>query len=171
MDPDPDISIQITCEAWRRDVADAEDRCCLAVREALREAGGPVGEVSVVLTDDHEIQTLNRTFRGRDEPTDVLAFEAGGTPDGVLDHDAPNILGDVVVAHGTALGEKSRKHRVSPADHLSHLVVHGTLHLLGYDHQNDDDARIMEALEVEVLSRLGIADPYYDDETTALPGE
>jgi probable rRNA maturation factor len=88
-------------------------------------------------------------FRGKDKPTNVLSFPAA----------EPGYLGDVAIAYGVMAGQ-ARAEGKKPADHATHLAVHGTLHLLGYDHVRDKDARIMEALEVEILARLGIADPY-----------
>jgi len=107
----------------------------------------------VRLTDDADIRTLNRTWRDRDAATNVLAFAMSEAPV------SAGILGDVVVAFGTCARE-ARDQEKSLADHLSHLVVHGTLHLLGFDHQEDDAAEAMEGLERAVLAGLGVADPY-----------
>ena len=118
-------------------------------------------ELSVRLTGDEEVRALNEQWRGKDRPTNVLSFpmaepeelEAGAD-------DAPGLmLGDVVLAHGVCAAEAEAK-GIPIADHAAHLLVHGTLHLLGCDHQDDDSAARMEESEVRALARLGIADPY-----------
>jgi probable rRNA maturation factor len=129
-------------------------------RQALRALAGtarPV-ELAILLADDALVQRLNRDYRGKDKPTNVLSFPAAdgsAIPDG----GAPLLLGDVVLA-GETVSREARAQRKPMAAHLSHLVVHGVLHLLGYDHVRAGEARRMEALETEVLAGLGIADPY-----------
>lgn len=124
--------------------------------------------LTVVLTDDAEICALNRTWRGKDQPTNVLSFPAGESPDTAydLDGDSPHgggvLLGDIVIAFETSAAEAIEKD-IPLADHVSHLVVHGTLHLLGLDHRDDRQAEHMEDLERQALASLGIADPYADD--------
>ncbi len=123
-------------------------------------------EISVKLTDDEEVQSLNASFRGKDKPTNVLSFP-------MLDSDLLGalakadggevLLGDVVLAHGVCSSE-ARDKGVSTADHAAHLIVHGTLHLLGYDHETGEaDAEAMERLEREALDSIGIADPYLSE--------
>src|SRR5450631_3097388 len=120
-------------------------------------------ELAVMLTDDAGIRTLNNNWRGVDKPTNVLSFPAlqptgRGGPD-----DAPPMLGDIAIAYETTRKEADDEQK--PFDHhLSHLAVHGFLHLIGYDHENDDDAEAMETLEQEILAQLGIPDPYADRE-------
>ena len=118
-------------------------------------------ELSVRLTGDDEVRALNAQWRGKDRPTNVLSFPMAGTDDFQSAGDAgPEImLGDVVLAHGVCAAEAANK-GVSVEDHAAHLIVHGTLHLLGYDHHEDEDAEDMEAREVRALARLGIANPY-----------
>ncbi|MGV1014358.1 MAG: rRNA maturation RNase YbeY [Methyloceanibacter sp.] len=120
-------------------------------------------EISIVLTDDAEMRTLNRTWRGKDAPTNVLSFPADDAVRG------PGFLGDVVLAYETTLNE-ARDGNLPLADHVSHLVVHGVLHLLGLDHGEDGEAERMEALERNALAALGIADPYAE-ERAASPAE
>jgi probable rRNA maturation factor len=110
----------------------------------------------VTLTDDAAIRLLNRDWRGMDKPTNVLSFPQADLPEGV---DAPQPLGDVIIALETLQAEAAAEGK-APAHHLAHLVVHGTLHLMGYDHLEDDEAEEMEALERRILAGLGIDDPY-----------
>jgi probable rRNA maturation factor len=111
------------------------------------------GELCIVLTDDAAIRNLNRTWRGLDEPTNVLSFPAGNTAAG------ERILGDIVIAYETTAREALAESKPFP-HHLSHLAVHGFLHLLGYDHGTDDEAEAMERLERAILARLDVPDPY-----------
>ncbi|WP_326525421.1 rRNA maturation RNase YbeY [Sphingomonas sp.] len=120
-------------------------------------------EVAVRLTSDDEVHLLNRQYRGKDRPTNVLSFPMV-QPD-LLDtvtqgsDDGEVLLGDIVLAHGVCAAEAADK-GISVADHATHLIVHGTLHLLGHDHGTDMEAEAMEGLERDVLRGLGIADPY-----------
>ena len=120
-------------------------------------------ELGVRLTGDEEVRALNSQWRGKDRPTNVLSFplaEADEFDEGVAD--GPELmLGDIVLAHGVCAAEAAGK-GIGLETHASHLLVHGTLHLLGYDHHDDDSATDMEAREVRALARLGIADPYGD---------
>jgi probable rRNA maturation factor len=113
-------------------------------------------EVSVAFADDGAIQALNRDWRGKDQPTNVLAFPAPP-----MSAPGPRFLGDVALAYETVAREACEQGK-SLADHALHLVVHGTLHLLGYDHDTDEDAAVMEGAEVRALAALGVADPYRD---------
>ncbi|MGH7122804.1 MAG: rRNA maturation RNase YbeY, partial [Stellaceae bacterium] len=113
-------------------------------------------EVSVVLADDALLRRLNRQWRRIDAATNVLSFPS---LDQELPPRAPFLLGDVVVAYETVSREAQEQGK-ELADHLRHLVVHGVLHLLGYDHDEPGEAEQMEALETQVLARLGVADPY-----------
>jgi probable rRNA maturation factor len=120
-------------------------------------------EIAVRLTSDDEVQTLNRQYRSKDKPTNVLSFPMV-QPD-LLDtvtqgsDDGEVLLGDIVLAHGVCAAEAAEK-GVSVVDHASHLIVHGTLHLLGHDHGTDAEGDAMEGLERAALTSLGIADPY-----------
>ena len=121
-------------------------------------------EIAVKLTDDEEVHELNRAYRDKDKPTNVLSFplvqsdllEATGNTD-----DGEVLLGDIVLAEGVCATEAKEK-GISVADHATHLIVHGTFHLLGYDHMEDAEAEAMEALEKQSLLSLGIPDPYED---------
>jgi probable rRNA maturation factor len=120
-------------------------------------------EIAVRLTSDDEVQALNRQYRGKDKPTNVLSFPMV-QPD-LLDavtqgsDDGEVLLGDIVLAHGICVGEAAAEGK-SVADHATHLIVHGTLHLLGHDHGDEAEAEVMEELERAALATLGIADPY-----------
>lgn len=127
---------------------------------ALAAAGhaGPA-QLAVRIVDAGEGQALNRDYRGKDQPTNVLSFPAPPLPPGVPpDEDGPE-LGDIVICLPVVLEEAAAQGK-TPLAHLAHLVVHGTLHLLGYTHDGDEDAREMEALETRILAGLGHPDPY-----------
>jgi probable rRNA maturation factor len=148
------IEISRNSEGWP-DTLDA--RAEQAVREALKQSKATVtgaSELSVVLTDDAEQQGLNRDWRGIDKSTNVLSFpqiEPFGPVSG--------ILGDIILARET-LEREALEQGVSFEDHFTHLMVHGFLHILGYDHMDDDEALVMESLETQILASLGVADPY-----------
>jgi probable rRNA maturation factor len=127
-------------------------------------AGPRSVELGVRLTNDAEVRALNATWRGKDKATNVLSFPMAEA-DELDDHaaDGPELmLGDIVLAHGVCASEAADK-AISIEAHASHLMVHGTLHLLGYDHHDDEAAADMEAREVRALARIGIADPYAGD--------
>jgi probable rRNA maturation factor len=124
----------------------------IAAASALSTAGG---EVSIVLTDDSVIRALNRDWRGIDKPTNVLSFPAAGQKAG---EDA-RLLGDIIIAYETLERECDDENRIF-LHHLAHLAVHGFLHLIGYDHQTDTQAKEMEGLECKIMMRLNMPDPY-----------
>ncbi len=134
-------------EAWR-ELADVEALVVTAAEAALVDVKA---HVTVLLTDDAAIQDLNARFRGKDVPTNVLSFPA---PETARPH-----LGDIALAHGVCASEAAAQGKTL-ADHLSHLVVHGVLHLLGHDHEDDAPAEAMEATERAVLAGIGVQDPY-----------
>jgi probable rRNA maturation factor len=127
-----------------------------AARAAFRASprSGRSFSVTLVLIADEEMRDLNRLWRGKDAPTNVLSFPADANRD-------RGFLGDIAVAYETALSE-AKERGISLADHVSHLVVHGMLHLLGFDHADDADALRMERVERVALASIGIADPYAD---------
>ena len=158
----PITEVLVVAESWQTE-PDAEAVIHRAIAVAAEIADADIGEaeLAVMLTDDAGIRTLNNNWRGIDKPTNVLSFPAlqptgPGGPD-----DAPRMLGDIAIAYDTTRREADEEQK--PFDHhLSHLAVHGFLHLIGYDHEKDDDAEAMEALEREILAQLGIPDPYAD---------
>jgi len=125
-----------------------------AITAANQAAGPAQGAVTVVVDDDERIRTLNKLWRGFDKPTNVLSFPSPDTQPG-----PERTLGDIAISYETAAREAVAEDK-SFADHMAHLSVHGFLHLLGYDHESDDDAEEMEALERVILARIGVSDPY-----------
>jgi probable rRNA maturation factor len=162
------IHVSIDDPRWRTARVTAA-RVRRAVRAALaRQAAGLRAELSVALADDRRVRTLNRAWRKIDKPTNVLAFPAGDVSAAGLAGGPPRPLGDVIVAYETVAAE-ARAQGKTVADHLSHLLVHGVLHLLGFDHDTDAAAADMEAIEVAVLAGLGVADPYRTARAPATP--
>jgi len=156
--------ILVVADCWQTEPG-AETAIRRAIEAAAEIADADVGdaELAVMLTDDSGIRTLNNSWRGIDKPTNVLSFPALQPTGAVGPDDAPRMLGDIAIAFETTRKEADDEQK--PFDHhLSHLAVHGFLHLIGYDHENDDDADAMEGLETEVLAQLGIPDPYADRE-------
>ena len=115
------------------------------------------GEVTILLADDARLESLNHEFRGKAKPTNVLSFPSGFFDGRAPDGDAPG--GDIAIAHGVVAREAKEQGKRF-ADHAVHLTVHGVLHLAGHDHIRPKDAKVMEPLEVKILKRLGIGDPY-----------
>ena len=185
------IEVAMPDAAWNACLPNAEDwvirvagitlaRALVGDSRTGRAAQVPI-ELSFVLTDDCQLRDLNFKHRGLDRPTNVLSFPAidwrqgpgallSGTmsladrlPDlaAAVSSQEPLLLGDVVIARETTLAEAEQQGK-TPANHLAHLVVHGVLHLLGYDHEDEAEALQMEALEASILGRLGIANPYQE---------
>ena len=145
------IEIEVEDEAWTSALPDVE----AVVERAAKAALGVVeGDVVILLTDDAAIQELNARFRDKDRPTNVLSFPAA---ESAFPH-----LGDVVLAFAYCEAEAKAQGKTL-SDHLSHLVIHGILHLLGHDHMEDEEAEEMEGEERLILSGLGIADPYLSE--------
>lgn len=152
-----EVDIIVADPRWSAAWPEAEASLPGIVEAVLAEtAARPAGHVELALRldSDQGIRELNRLWRGRDAPTNVLSFPAGPGPARGSRH-----LGDIVLAYETTLGEAEAEAK-SLADHATHLVVHGVLHLLGHDHERETEAEAMEALEVQALARLGVADPY-----------
>jgi probable rRNA maturation factor len=141
------ISISVEDGRWTRAVP-ALHRTCRAACEAALAEGGGTGDIALMLADDEVLRDLNQRFRNIDKPTNVLSFPAD-----------EGYLGDIAIALETTRREAKEQEK-SVSAHLSHLVVHGVLHLLGHDHEVPAQAEAMEALERLALARLGIADPY-----------
>lgn len=204
-----EVIVSLEAGGWEDALPDAEATALRAAELALAQAEGvPDGpaELSVVLADDATVQELNRTYRGKDRPTNVLSFAIhaddpygddpgrddapDGEDEGEIDADEPEshedsmagqhfpsqdgpvpvLLGDVILAFETVRREATEQGKPL-ADHFTHLVIHGVLHLLGYDHIEDDEAEAMERLETRILAGVGIADPYaWHDHPSAAGG-
>ena len=150
------IAVLIRAPLWRvagLRPAETARRAARAALAAGLELNRPVA-LTVALSDDSELRVLNRIWRGKDRPTNVLSF-----PSGAAGPDGRRALGDVILAF-ESVAREAEAAKKSLAHHLSHLVVHGVLHLIGYDHERPAEARRMEGLEVRVLAGLGISDPY-----------
>lgn len=163
----PAVAVDVTapCPSWAEALPEAESLGRAAALAAVAAAGRPLpadAEAGLVLADDAMVRGLNRDYRGQDKPTNVLSFANldGGGP-AATGEAGPLLLGDVVIALETTRAEAAAEGK-RLADHFSHLVVHGMLHLLGFDHETDAQAAEMEGLESRILSKLGIADPYAD---------
>lgn len=149
-----DIDILMNEPRWQISLPGCEQLIRRAIAESLAHLGaGKLYEVSVVLTDDAEIRELNREWRGKDKPTNVLSFP----------QDEKTLLGDIILSLGT-IEEEARSQGKALADHAAHLTVHGLLHLLGYDHETEAEAEEMEALEIDICARMGIKNPYATDD-------
>jgi probable rRNA maturation factor len=148
------VDVEIEDTAWSKAVADAEGQVRLAVLAAF-EALEPdaTGGVVILLTDDEAVAELNQQYRGKTGPTNVLSFPS---PANLEKH-----LGDIALAFGVCAREAAEQGKPLAA-HLQHLVAHGVLHLVGYDHQTEAEAEDMEALERDILASLGRPDPYAD---------
>ncbi len=153
-----EIDIRIASSAWRAALpnpAAAVRRAAVAALKAELPAKAKTG-LSILLTDDAEMRKLNAGWRAKDKPTNVLSFPAENAVDPAK---PPAYLGDVALGLATCQRE-AREQKKTLADHVAHLTVHGVLHLIGYDHMDDEQAEAMEPLETEILAGLGIADPY-----------
>jgi len=158
--PEPDaqsstLTLEVVTNAGDWSVLDQPERLVADVARAAVAALGEDadGTATIALSDDAEVRRLNATWRGMDKPTNVLSFPAADNPG------EPDFLGDVILAIET-LEVEARELGVPLAHHFSHLVLHGFLHLLGYDHETEVEAEEMERLEVRILATLGIPDPY-----------
>ncbi|MBU1347164.1 MAG: rRNA maturation RNase YbeY [Alphaproteobacteria bacterium] len=145
------IEVEIEGVDWTDAVDDVE---AVVERAAVAALADRVGGIVVLLTGDEAVRELNARFRDKDRPTNVLSFPAAPMP-GV----DPVPLGDIVLAYGVCAGEAQAQGK-RLEDHLTHLVVHGVLHLLGRDHEIEAEAEAMEAEERVILARLGVSDPY-----------
>ena len=147
------IEVEIEVVDWTAALPDAEALVVQAAEAALGavQDAPPGGNVVVLLTDDATVRDLNHRFRGKDAATNVLSFPAPPNPE--------ELLGDVALAFGVCAREAAEQGKPL-SRHLQHLVAHGVLHLLGYDHMSDDEAELMEGLERVVLAGIGVPDPY-----------
>ncbi|WP_350335825.1 rRNA maturation RNase YbeY [Coralliovum pocilloporae] len=163
---DFDIDVLVEADAWGDpdDLEAMAERAIEAACSTLKTSFAVPQELSAVFTDDAAIRVLNRDYRQKDKPTNVLSFPQSDNP---LD-DPSGLLGDIILAYETVRREADQSDR-SFQDHVTHLIVHGFLHLLGYDHLNDDEAEEMERLEISILGSLDIDDPYGDHPIDEFP--
>ncbi len=150
--PKANLSFIVKSKKWNNKISNIEKLSNKVVATTFKKIKHPIKkgmEVNIMLTNDKEIQTLNKEYRGKNKPTNVLSFETG---DEIL-------LGDIVMSIDTLLKE-AKEQKISVADHYAHLLCHGMLHLLGFDHIEEDEANEMEFFEIEILKEFKIANPY-----------
>lgn len=155
----PNIIVQVSERAWQADSEDPQSMTRRVVGTLFEHLGlsSSTADLTVRFADDGEVRALNLQFRGKDAATNVLSFRANQVP--AREDDG---LGDVILAYETVVREAGEQGKTIE-NHTAHLVVHGVLHLLGYDHDTDEKAEAMELIEKDVLAQLGICDPYADE--------
>jgi probable rRNA maturation factor len=159
-----DVDIEVEAP-WPAAIAAVVQDAAEAAATVAPELDRPTLSASLLLTSDAEVHALNREWRGRDKPTNVLSFPMLSRAEllAIANDGRPALLGDVALAYETCAREATERD-LSLADHAAHLTIHGLLHLAGHDHElSDADAAAMEALETKALARMGIADPYARD--------
>ena len=166
-----EVDVSISEPEWNSSFLELEDLVREAVILSIQSASLPKPirdrdiEASVVLANDDLVQVLNREYRGMDKPTNVLSFASLDSDDPLPDVGSVSI-GDIILSYQTIAREAKEQDKFFK-DHFTHLVVHGTLHLLGYDHENEDDATNMETLEIRILQKMNIQNPYMDTSSMA----
>ena len=145
------IDIEVEDPAWSEALPEVESVVRAAALAAAAHEEAAHADITILLTDDESVRALNARFRGQDKPTNVLSFPAVAN--------RARLLGDVALAYGVCVREAAEQGKPL-RHHLQHLTVHGVLHLLGYDHIDDDEAEAMEGLERAVLAEMGVPDPY-----------
>lgn len=164
---DHEIDVSVQEPEWEAAHLELEDVARHAILQTLRmaplpeEIEGRTVEVSVVLANDDLLRILNREYRGKDKPTNVLSF-AQIDADAPVPEDGPYPVGDIILSYQTIDSEAKEQDKFFK-DHYTHMLVHGMLHLLGYDHEDEDEATTMEALEIRILEKLNIQNPYMEN--------
>lgn len=157
-----DIGIQWQDDAWNHVISESVIRHTLS--KILDFVTLPFFEISFVFANNSDIQKLNATYRKKNTPTNVLSFPGRTFKEGMLEdtfhHAGPLILGDIVMAVETVMMESTARN-ITPQHHTIHLIIHGFLHLIGYNHMEDHEAEKMESLETEILASLNIKNPYH----------
>lgn len=160
-----DIDVFVEMEMWHDAITDIQSYSTKIIENILKHNINKKAqhiEISIVLSGNNAIQKLNKTYRNKDKPTNVLSFPQTTAAD-IYDMHTPIIhLGDIIIAYET-IAQESKVQNKDIRDHYTHMLVHGCLHLLHYDHETDEDAKEMEALEIEILHAFGIKNPYETD--------
>ncbi len=159
------IETWVDCSGWSA-LPDLDSMIAESLQATVDESGEVLiagAEVSLLFCDDARIRDLNRQFRGQDKPTNVLSFPG---PEPI---ETAHVLGDIAIAHETVAREAQEQGKTI-GQHCRHLIVHGFLHLLGYDHQEETEAETMEAMEVRILHRLGVDNPYREHQSKETSG-
>ena len=156
-----EIDVTIDCSQWSNALPEPEacaKNACEAVFQNVKtDSSNQSAEVSILLTNDLMMRSLNNEYRNQDKPTNVLSFPSDSKGGPITNF--PILLGDIIVAFETSFNEAFTENK-KLSDHLCHLIVHGMLHLMGFDHQVSADADVMEDIEISVLQKLNIANPY-----------
>lgn len=161
----PEIYISCDNDDWKEHIPDYEEMCRQAVLSCICACDDDIlsydnSEISILLTTDAHIQELNKEYRGKDKPTNVLSFAAEDANDDFPKTENDSlILGDIIVAFET-ISNEAKKQSKTLSNHFFHMIVHGMLHLLGHDHINNNEADEMEKLEIEILTAFDIPNPY-----------
>lgn len=159
-----DLDISIEDESWPECDGIIQRAVQGAIKHCQTDTKGMPSELSILLSNNEHVQELNREYREKDKPTNVLSFPAleCEAPGQIILEPGPIHLGDIVLAYGVVKAE-AHDQDISFEDHLSHLIVHGVLHLIGYDHIEDEEAEVMESLEIAILNDFAIANPYISE--------
>lgn len=158
----PKIYISIEDDRWKTHRLGLEKLCMTACNAAWQKIGhkkSPPIFVSITFSNDKTIKKINAQTRGKNKPTNILSFQIVENVKSLPQSATPFPVGDLIIAYETLFREAETESK-KPKDHLTHLLIHGFLHLFGYDHMNDFDAEIMEKLEIKLLKTLGISNPY-----------
>ena len=155
----PVVNINIINDQWSENISNLVDKILTAINRTLEEVDFDKNiELSIRLTSDKEMKELNNQFRGKPDVTNVLSFPQDVK--GALFFDDPSYMGDIALGF-EVINEESYQQKKSLSAHLIHLIIHGLLHLIGYDHKNDVESKTMEDLEINILKCLGYKNPYY----------
>ncbi len=157
------IDYSVECEQWAPLLETSQKLFDSVITGAIAQAMPSLtaAEISIVLTDDAFIQTLNKQYRGKDKPTNVLSFPQIDDWAQTMRLPSPLALGDIIIAYETIVREAAEQSK-TVENHTAHMLCHGILHLLGFDHIDDDDAQVMEELEMKILTDIGLPSPYND---------
>ena len=153
------VEILVGHQGWERDVTELEALTIQVLNRVAVELKLPDAELSVCFADDTHITQLNTQFRGKEKPTNILSFQQYDDLEELRAAEEPVYLGDLILAYETIKNESNEQDK-SFQHHVTHLLIHGFLHLCGFDHEVEDQANEMEGFEIQILSKLGIENPY-----------